>query len=1102
MKLYRSNRVERLAEALADVVSAPAGDPMAEELVIVDQSGMGRWLSMQIAQRLSVCANVRFERSDVAARRLLAAADERGAAGLEQWAPDRLAWSVLAELDASLDAPALAAVRDYLRAERDLEVTTARKQWGLSRRVARLFDRYQAHRPDLIRAWDDGAEPDDWQAFLWRGLRARIDVPPPCTLMKRWLDTAAGGPGPAIDRMLAGLPQRVCFFGLSTLAPEHLRMFNALAAFREVHFFRLMPTAPGAPVHPLTVAFGRVADDFDTLIGALDPRPFEVDDVGFEDPATTPARALQRLQSDILHGRARGRGRDGDPPAAPLADDTIALHACHSPTRQLEVLRDELLAMFDADPTLQPRHVAVLCPDVATWGPLIQSVFDDGLPLPASARQRGADWGGIGFPQIRYFVADRSLRETNPAAAAFLQALGLARSRFAASEIMELLAHEPIRRRFGLLTDDLEEIERLVVEAGIHWGRDAEHRAAEGRPDDGQNTWRFGLDRLLLGLAMNSTDRGRHRFWQGVLPTDDVEGSTASLMGRFASFAETLMETLASLERSRPLAEWAVDLGHALEALVAVREKHAWWLHQVRRALDALAEIAEDTPPTRDIPLDSVLAALEGQFEIGRASAGFVAGSVTFCALLPMRSIPFRVVCLLGMDEQAFPRRPRKLGFDRLARVHQPGDRDPRKDDRYLFLEAILAARERLLITWTGRDVHSNEPRSPAVPVAELLDALALASVAPGESLEDARARLVTQHALQPFSPREYGIGPDGGAIEARSFDRRYLEGARALLLPRTAPRPFFDGPLPEAAGVLDTITADELVRFFEKGACWYLLARVLRLATSDWSVRLEDDDPIEIDYLDRWHLGTAWLNSDPSASDDQRLRAHRGAGDLPLGTPGDLGFAEAAAMAREIGERGWEARGGVDAEPVRHAIDETIDGVRITGRVGSLYPGGLVLMSCSRTQAKHVVALWVRHLLCSLSPQFSGYSRLVGRASDDFEDEVVFRPLGPAPARVAREHLADLIAIVRAARRFPLPWSPAASTDYLSALGNGADEALAGRRATASWEQDEHAVRLLGPTPPAGRDVPGVRLPEGCDFAALATRIWLPAARRLEVEE
>lgn len=1199
MLVYRSNRIEALADRLAALLRVPAAGPMQAELVVVHSKGMERWVAMQLAERLGICANVRFPFPARVLHGLLGGRGSPAEPVTIAWSPERLVWTILQALPGLLGQPAFAPLQAYLEPgpAGTEPAPVGRKAWLLARRLADVFDRYVTYRPELVLGWDaeaergpgDEADPD-WQPLLWRELRRRIAAPN----LADWLRGQAAMPE------LDDLPARLCFFGMATLPPFFVEVLSALARVSEVHLFVLSPSreffggirsrreiarelaaarrdaVSPEQLHleegnPLLASFGRLSREFQLVLEESTASSSYLEPQGelFVEPLPEgPERPtmLQVLQSDILNLRhRRGNGREDDdpercPPALPLEPDdaSIRVHSCHGPMRQVEVLRDELLALLDADPTLQPRDIVVMAPDIEAFAPLLEAVFADGAreARPAGAGSgaagagsgagsAGADEGGAGFPPIPFRLADRGLRQENLVAEALLAVLELGRGRVPASAVLDLLALEPVRQRFAIAAEELPTLRSWVGESGIRWGIDREHRLEHGQPGYLENTWRFGLDRLLLGFAMPGEGR---RFFGGVLPYDEVEGGASGLLGRFADFCETLFARLRRLAAPRTLPAWRDELSSLLTALTAVDEQSAWLQQELRDVCDRLVACGEAAGFTGLVAPDVLPALLEAGLPADRPAAGFLTGAVTCCAMVPLRSIPFRVVCLLGLDDGAFPRTVTRLGFDKLATARRLGDRDPREEDRFLFLEALLSARERLIITYTGRGIHDNAVLPPAVPVGELLDVLAASFESGDEGGPGVRGQVLIEHPLQPFSPRCFAAPaaapaavaarpqpscaeqagsrdvPDGGSAgRPQSFDRRYLAGARMLCGERQEPPPFFSGPLPpDAAGGRDhgdpagSVTIDELVRFLA-GPARYLCERRLGLRLVQEEDVVADREPITPDGLERWVLASRLLEAKLAGEQLQAtLQAARGSGALPLGRPGECLFADLDGQVEPIHRRVASLRRGT---PRAVALSTTLRHGALLGTISGIWEPGLVVSQLSHIRGKHLLGFWVRHLALELAGE-EVPSHLVGRpAKGELIHHVLRPPTGPGPGSRSGDGAGDggasaalldeLLALYHRGLTGPLLFFPETSRAYAEARrksGGGEEGACSAAVAAAAraWEDeaaDPYLARIFGTAQPyePGFVLHGFAAGPGASFHDLAVRVWDPLLERLE---
>lgn len=1029
--VFRSNRVEHLAAALgADLRSAPLPDPMSPELIVIGNRGMERWLSHQLAEQLGICANVQFwfpQRVLDAELREAQPAEHR-ALSPAAWQPQALAWSILHELPGLLaegDPALLGPLRGALGESsilHDVPVVD-RRAWSLAAELAQVFDRLVAYRPNEALAWTRGAGADEalipWQPLLWSRLIARVGAEHGASQLERALPRwRSGAAKPTVPR--------VSIFGVSLLPPAWLEQLMGLAHHIPVNLYLLAPSRawwadlagridrsaldlrtlerdealPRAlgldeahdQLHPLLRSLGRVPRDLQVLLAELEEAQGEaavVQDVGdllFNDPLRSTPRPglLHHLQHDLLEAHHPAALRAARP--AWSADDrSVQVHAAHGLLRQVEVLHDALITAFADDPTLEPRDVIVLCPDIEAAAPLIQAVFG------------GA--GREGGSAIPFRIADLSVRRLNPVADVLLRALELSQGRATASAVLDLLELEPVQRRFGLDGQSLRQLEDWIDQSGVRCAIDEAHRAGfEGQPAERANSWRFGLERLALGAL--GPDEGA--LLLGVAPIDGVQGAGAGLAGRLIDACSTLFSAMIALTEARGLPDWCALLLGLIDELTEMDPEGAWLSRRVREAIEGLAEEGRLAQASLQVRPEAMLALLRGRFEVAAEALGMQSGAVTFCAMKPMRSVPYAVVAMLGLDEGAFPRQGSKRGFDPTELRPRPGDSNPRDEDRYLFLEALLAARARLLILYSGRDERSNQERPPAVPVSELLDALELTQASPdGRPL---RAHLLFHHSLQAFHPDNFRPlwPPAPGEAQPRPWS--HSEGLRRAAVAASAPpAPLAPPPAPAPLPAVTEVNIDDLVAFFQSPAR-ALLRRRLGIFLSRGAEAVADREPIELDALERWSLADtlldARLRAGPGADPAAVVRAvqarARAVGGLPFGQSGEQAFLREHGLVEAILELIAPLTTGsptavhrsitlrVSAHPFGAAASAAAPTeLRLVGRSPTVFsPPGFdapvtVLALIGQEDPKRLLRVWLPHLL-RLATEAEGSPRAV----------------------------------------------------------------------------------------------------------------------------
>lgn len=1148
--VHRSNRPDALLDALVDVLRRPlAGGPFVEELIAVSSRGLETWLEMELARRLSLAANLRFPFPRALVHELMAAGLGMGPEGLaafESLSRPRLAWRILAALDTLIDAPDFAALASYVHDD-----ARGTKRFQLAERIAEVFDQYAVYRPELLEAWER-AEPSEapgqaWQALLWRAIVAGHAAEAEAhtgRVARRFLADAAGG-----KLQAEAFPERVSLFGVSALPPLFLQVLKALPRETEVHLFLPSPSeAYWGDIssrrellrrsirqdraldelvrelhfdegHPLLASMGRPGRDLQFLLEQA-PAYVDAQRERYVDPAPAlelwlssgaptlasapPVTMLQALQSDILQLRARG-----DEALLPIAPDdaSIAVHSCHSRAREVEVLHDQLRRMFEDDPSLLPSDVVVMAPEIEDYAPIVDAVFAGEVAPPL---------------RIPYAISDRSPRTDVAVADAVLAALGLVRSRLEVVDVLDLLALPPVARRFGVGEADLEALRPWLIQAGARWGVDASHRQGFGQPEDEANTWRFALDRLLLGLASPSGDgelfAGRHGL-------DLVEGQGAELLGRFAAFAEVLFALMQELRRPRPMAAWPQALDDALSGLISLDRDALWQLQRVREVLAQIATEAADAGHRAEVDVAVLRSMLERHFTATRSPAGFLRLGLTFCSMLPMRSIPFRVICLLGLNDGEFPRPDRRPGFDLIAASPQAGDHSRRDDDRYLFLEAIMAARERLWMSFVGQSIRSNDPLPPSVVVSDLVDALAAGHVlsateeAPGleERQADLSRRLVLRHPLQPFSPRYFLDSAIEGEPDSRlfSYSRAAYEAAtaaRAFSVSTREPVAFLSQALELPEDEPRVLGLDDLIRFFQRPVDVFLRRRLgLRPAIEEESV--PSREPMLLDGLEAWSLGNELLAGALEGIDPESgLAMARARGVVPLGTPGEREFARVAARVDVLAEAVRVARGGAALAPIE--LDLEIDGTRLSGVLDSLWPRGQVRADAGMQNERRALDCWIRHLCYAAAapPDVPGESRLITRSGGAGGPSYTELAFGAMSASEAQAELSQLVSLFWAGLQRPLAFFIHSAFAFVEeeqklhkkgGLAETEVHARALAKANAAWrggwragESESPAIARVFPEAAQAGDLAlldGSTLPPEQRFTALARAVLSP---------
>lgn len=973
LSIFFSNRLEILAEQLAQIVRIPLSSPLSPELIVIQSRGMERWISMELAKHNGIWANCHFPFPNTFLQDMF----NRFIGELPEpspWDPERTTFALMKLLPACLEQSGFENVKAYLKDD-----PNHLKLFQLSKKIADIFDQYLVFRPELVFSWEENAVTDDriesWQAQLWRKL-VQINGPMHrARLRKDLLEMFAGG---FVETKW--FPERVSVFGISYLPPFHLETFAAMSFHTPVNFFLLNPCKEywtdivsdrvqqrirrrypetediSTELHfeegnRLLASMGHLGKDFFQLMGNFDCDLHEFFD---EQPCRD---MLSCIQSDILNLRNRGladqQNSSGQsftsPPAEPVqlteSDNSIQIHCCHSPMREIEVLHDNLLAMFEEDPSLLPKDIVVMAPDIETYAPYIHAVFD--------AQTDDAH-------RIPFSIADQTARKESRLIEGFLTLLDLKDSRLGTPQVLQLLEYPSIMRHFEFTDSDIQVIERWITQSQIRWGRDVDHRLELGLPRFSENTWRTGIERLLLGYAMP----GYHReMFEGILPYDDIEGDQINILGNFLEFVDRIFRCIKILEHPKTLSRWKNALNFIFEQFFVSDEETEREIQTLRFLFDELADRQKQTGFDEKLELEVIRAYLCSRLEKNSFGSGFMTRGVTFCAMLPMRSIPFKVMCFVGLNADAFPRDFQPLSFDLVANKPKIGDRSRRNDDKYLFLESIISTRKKLYISYVGQSIQDNSRIPPSVLVSELLDTIDKGFYLPEKSI---RNHVVIDHRLQAFSSMYFQ-----GAPRLFSYSEEDMLTSTQRLY-RTQPTAFISKTLDMASEEVQewkSIDIDTLCIFFANPTR-FLLEKRLGIFLDKQVAIPENRENFELTPLQKYMIEQNLVNSRLSGEDLQDFRPiQRALGQLPPGPVGDSLYNEMSMDVDKFVNQIENYIHGKISDPLD--VNYEISGFHLSGRLTDIYEHGYIHLRYANHKAKDLLKLWIYHqIYCDLKPE------------------------------------------------------------------------------------------------------------------------------------
>ena len=1086
---------------------SPGRDPLAPATVAVQGPGMERWLAQSIARRHGVCANTEFLFPRAFLERIFEASESaleepRGTA----WDVRRMVWSIAGLLE-SFEGDA-----DFAPLARHLEAVDGDwRRIQLAHQLAVVFDQYITFRPEWVWEWAQGkAYPEAadarWQGKLFRALSELLGPGHFADRARGFLQGVEQGEAAgsdwqrALDRVF---PDRIEVFAVSTLPPIYLSVIDGLATLRDVQLSVLSPSrsywadlwsevreadlggesdpgqpglsglfepAPASPAARLLAGLGRLGGDFQRN---LEDRTSgqESDEDRFESPldlaaeaSSEPPSLLTRLQADLLDLEEDAASESR---IVHAADDSIQIHFVHGARRELEVVHAALRDAFERDPSLNPEDVIVMAPQIDAIAPEIEAVF--GVP----------DDEGQSIP---HRIADRGALRRSPVADCYASLLTLLTGRATRSEVLDWLARPPAYERFGLDEAGVERLEDWAIRAGIRFGLDGEHREALGLEPDPAHTWTDGLERLALAHAVGASGE----VYAGTTPVTLDPFSEPEVLGGLGDLVDLLRAARKTIARPRPVAAWCSWLSNLLEETCAKTDANAHEHTAIRGWLQDLMTSVAEAGFESAIPFEAMREQLNEALASSPAPQAFLAGGVTFCELVPLRAIPFRVIVILGLRDEAFPRGRPAPGFDLMAKAPRAGDRSTRVDDRYLFLEALLSARDRLILTVPGRDVRDGSDLPPSIVVTELLDVLEtsyepdplwLEAMKPKTKLS-LRDQLVVSHPLQSFSPRYFEQAGDARLI---GHDAEAFAGAKARIEAEGGGplRKFLDRvPVDSQTDASPSLSLDELSHRILRATRYFTRER-LGMRLPHFEEVAEDLDPLDLAPLDRFALGTALLEDLAAGAYPEEATARLQArAVVPSGLLGTLATRSLRAEVLDVARVADGRRGSVALPNHEASLSLSVQGlgeVTLTGELDGLFAEGRLAVSFTRIGKRGELDVWIRHLfLCACAEEglnAAPRSVLVGRSEKKGKAE---RVVEFAPVDDAKAQLVSLFEWAWKSESAPLPFFPGASRVFATAAEKDEDQA---------WRNAHHAYHGGDSSqgmPEADQDLDDRRLWEG----------------------
>lgn len=903
--LHSSNRTENLAEHLTAVIQSQPLGVFDKEIFLVQSMGMERWLSLTLANNFGVWGNAEFLFPNRFFNNIASAIDSH----LQPEAFDReaMVWRFESALH-DIDGPEFEPLRTYISGPQEHT-----KRLQLARKLAQVFDQYQILRPALF----DAGLDSDWQQSLWLKVIEQIPKEQRLHRGELWqelikkLNKAPVG-------SLSILPRRVHIFGINSLPPLSLEVLKALSKHLDVNLYLLQPCkeywgdAPtkaqaqrdlfSAPdmeqYHPLLIRCAQQPKELHKLLTEQSPEEANFTSYTHPDGST----ALQQLQNDLLAGNEKA-------PITPKEGDaSIVLHSCHSAIRELEVLKDYLLRCFDEDSHLELRDIVVMAPNIGDYEAYIHSVFQGS--------------------EIHYTIGDRSLRNQHELLEIFIQFIRLTKGRLEWTSVLDLLEHPVIAQNINLSNNNIDWIRQWIEQSHIRWAESAQHKAELGLPSLDLNTWDTGLQAMMQGYAMQD---------QAL----DIEGSLANPLGQLDYFMRQIIFTYrAAFKKHYTLAEWHQLLVKVAELLFEKCDS------QQQAPLNRLLSELPDLPSQRQYDVDVILDWLENAVSESKSNTGFLAGKLTFCSMLPMRAIPFKKICLLGMNMGAFPRADRSPSFDLLAAkgAFEPGDRSVRTDDRAQFLETLLSARESLYLSYVGRSIKSNEELPPSVLISELQEVVDIKAL---------------KHPLHAFSSRYFVPQEEDGNNSHLIFSYANDAAQTASLLEQEKPTVTSWWQEPIASPENKLIEVHDLLEFIKDPQSFFF-KRVLNISLESSSDKPVLTEPFKFSPLDTHQINAQLASRIIAGEVPEEVKANvLSSGQYLSAAMGELTFDEQIGQINSYCEAIANLNYGGALQPNRE-INEQVGEYTLHGNISQHYPNFILRSRPADLKPKDHLQAWL----------------------------------------------------------------------------------------------------------------------------------------------
>jgi len=1006
IKLYASNSLDFLFDRYS-LLLEDRKSPFETPFIVVQSKAMQSWLTLKIAETNGIFANIKFFTPngivDYIFRQFLSdVPEERIFYVLSN------TFKIMQLIKDNLQSPDFMELKNYLHDEED-----DLKLVQISGKIADLFDQYITFRPEMILNWDTD-EDKSWQAQLWRKLKIKKH---PSNLREELFEfIKSNNPKEELSK------QKISLFAINYLPPFHLEILNAISEIMEVNLFLLSPTKHywgdiknSREISYIQKKSRRNIQDlhFDTgnsMLASMGKSPRDFQQIlyqynlelsyDFLEPKKT--NLLKIIQNDIFNLEERNKKNRLKLTKDFLENDnSISINICHSRKKEIEILHDYILSCLDDDSTLQLSDILIMAPDINEYSQHIDSVFMlDRDPL------------------LQYAISDSELMSSNSALKFLKELFDVATGRFSSLSILDLLRNEYIKKKFNLTDDDIMQISFWIKKLNVFWGINGFHREEVGLPKFEENSWEWGIKRILLGYSFYSDVD----FFQGIVPYPEIESNSRDILNKFLEFFDSLKNLHSLLSEDYTLEKWKDILDEIIEDFFRKDDSDgqlSFLLLRLNEFKDVLMENGYKSP----LNFKAIRYKIFSFFNQKRDASNFFNGKLTFCSMLPMRSIPFKIICILGFNNGDFPRKKTAPGFDIISNYPELGDRSVVNDDRYTFLEEVLSVQKRLFISYLGYNILDNSERLPSVLLAEFIDYINN-NFYFQDGTKDVTNFITRRHPLQSFDLK-YFLNENNFF----SYSKTDYEIAKSILKQYSKEpsyNPIVLRGFPKENSKITEISISDFISFFKNPAEYFFKKRA-GVILKNLEESLLDKEYFSLTPLSQYSMAKDIFSDLSCFDEDYFFQKKRGEGILPYGNLGELYYDEFVSNTKRILKRIKELTNGENSRKIQ--IDISLDNFRITGEIPSVYANELILAEYSKLDkgnnllnAKYILKAWVLHLILNISEPEEYNTRLFGR-----DKLITF-----CPSKNFKSILKKMIQVYLEGNKKIIPFSPMTSFAYL----------------------------------------------------------------------